>query len=242
MGGEHTGVPADMAHNPLPTLRAMTGEERPPLKVDLRLTSRREGMEGGDDKGGRSFAVRTLWFFVNALVMRNPLLPSYALKRWVLRRFGATIGEGVLIKPGVNVKYPWFLEVGEHSWIGEDAWLDCTSPLRIGKHCVISQGAFLVCGMHDWMDPGMGSVIAPITVEDGVWIASHARIAGNVTIGQEAMVVLGAVVFGDCEPRGIYRGNPAVRIGVRRIRDYPGPRRPKRMREAAAGAPAGTSG
>lgn len=219
----------------------MTDEERPPLQVDLRLTSTREGLEGGDDKGGASFLLRTTWFFVNALVLRNPVLHSYALKRWVLRRFGATIGEGVLIKPGVNVKYPWFLEIGEHSWIGEGVWLDSLSPLRIGRHVVISQGAFLCCGMHDWMDPGMGSVIAPITVEDGVWIASQARIAGNVTIGQEAMVVLGAVVFGDCEPRGVYRGNPAVKIGVRRIRSYPGPRRPKRVRDAEAAAASGRS-
>lgn len=207
--------------------------ERPPLKVDLRLTSRREGLEGGDDKGGRSFAMRTVWLFVNALVFLNPVLPAYGFKRWVLRRFGATIGDGVLIKPSVNIKYPWLLEIGEHSWIGERAWLDCTAQLTIGRHVVISQGAFLCCGMHDWMDPGMGSVTAPIVVEDGAWIASYARVAGNVTVGQEAMVALGAVVFNDCEPRGIYRGNPAVRIGERRIRDYPGPRRPKRMREAS---------
>ena len=76
--------------------------------------------------------------------------------------FGARIGEGVIIKPSVNIKYPWLLEIGDHSWIGERAWLDCTSPLTIGKHVVISQGVFLCCGMHDWQDPGMGSVIAPI--------------------------------------------------------------------------------
>ena len=73
----------------------------------------------------------------------------------------------------------------------------------------------------------MGNVIAPIVVEDGAWIASFARIAGNVTIGQEAIVALGAVVFSDCEPRGTYRGNPAQRVGRRRIRDYAGPRRPR---------------
>jgi putative colanic acid biosynthesis acetyltransferase WcaF len=210
----------------------------PPLQVDLRKTSTRAGLPGGDDKGGRGFAVRALWLLVNAVVFLNPLLPAYGLKRWILRKFGATIGEGVLIKPSVNIKYPWLLTIGEHSWIGERAWLDCTSRLTIGKHVVISQGAFLCCGMHDWQDPGMGSVVAPIVVEDGVWIASFALIAGNVTIEQEAMVALGSVVFNDCEARGIYRGNPAQRVGVRRIRDYPGPRRPRAARAAAEGEPA----
>jgi putative colanic acid biosynthesis acetyltransferase WcaF len=203
----------------------MDDSSRPPLKVDLRLFSTRAGLPGGDDKGGRGFAIRTAWLFVNAIVFLNPILPAYRFKAWILRRFGASIGEGVTIKPSVNIKYPWFLTIGGHSWIGERVWLDCTSPLTIGSHVVISQGAYLCCGTHDWEDPGMGSVITPIVVEDGAWIAAFARIAGNVTIGQEAMVAMGAVVFSDCEPRGTYRGNPAQRVGRRRIRDYPGPRR-----------------
>lgn len=202
-------------------------EEKPPLKVDLRLHSTRAGLEGGDDKGGRGFLIRAVWLFVNAIVFLNPVLPAYGFKAKVLRAFGAEIGEGVIIKPSVNIKYPWFLKIGDHSWIGERVWLDCTSPLDIGKHVVISQGSFLCCGTHDWEDPGMGSVIAPIVVEDGVWIAAFSLIAGHVRIGQETMVAMGSVVFSDCEPRSTYRGNPAERVGRRRIRDYPGPRRPR---------------
>jgi putative colanic acid biosynthesis acetyltransferase WcaF len=205
----------------------MLHDDRPPLKVDLRLFSTRTGLPGGDDKGGRGIFIRAGWLLVNAIVFLNPLLPGYSVKAWLLRRFGAEVGEGVIIKPSVNIKYPWFLKIGDHSWIGERAWLDCTSPLTIGKHVVISQGVYLCCGTHDWEDPGMGSMQTPIVVEDGAWIAAYARIAGGVTIGQEAMIAMGAVVFTDCEPRGTYRGNPAQRVGRRRIRDYPGPKRVK---------------
>src|SRR5213592_3275226 len=138
---------------------------RPPLRVDLRLHSTREGLPGGYEKG-RGPVVRALWMLVSAIVFQNPLLPAYGLKARILRRFGATIGEGVVIKPGVEIKYPWYLTVGDHSWLGERVWLDCTSPLRIGKHVVISQGAYLCCGTHDWADPGMGCVSTPIVVED----------------------------------------------------------------------------
>jgi putative colanic acid biosynthesis acetyltransferase WcaF len=207
---------------------------RPPLKVDLRLFSTRAGLPGGDDKGGRGLLIRIVWLLVNATVFLNPVLPAYKLKARILRAFGARVGDGVTIKPSVNIKYPWFLEIGDHCWIGEQVWLDCTSPLRIGSHVVISQGAYLCCGTHDWEDPGMGSVTAPIVVEDGAWIAAFARIAGNVRIGQEAMIAMGAVVLSDCEPRGTYRGNPAQRVGRRRIRDYPGPRRPPAPRLATA--------
>ena len=190
-------------------------------KVDLRLYPTRGGFGGGYDSGGRGLLIRTVWLVVSALVFLNPLVPAYRLKARVLRAFGAKIGEGVKIKPSVHIKYPWFLTIGDHCWIGERVWLDCTSPLTIGSHVVISQGAYLCCGTHDWQDPGMGSVRTPIKVEDGAWIAAFARIAGNVTIGQEAMISMGAVVFTDCEPRQTYRGNPAQRVGRRRIRVGP---------------------
>ena len=202
----------------------MSTRDRPPLKVDLRRFSTNEGLSLGDNKG-RPFLTRALWMFVNAIVFRNSFLPAYGLKAFLLRRFGARIGEDVVFKPGIHINRPWNLTVGDHCWIGEAAWLDCSSELRIGSHVVISQGVFLCCGMHDWQDPGMGSVIAPITVEDGVWIAAFARVAGNVTIGQEAVIALGSVIFTDCEVRGTYRGNPAQKIGVRRIRSRPGPAR-----------------
>src|SRR3954451_15049501 len=115
----------------------MRPDGRPPLKVDLRLHSNREGLPDGYEKG-RGMAVRALWMLVDALVLRNPVLPAYRLKARVLRAFGARVGPGVVIKPGVSVKYPWYLEIGDHSWIGERVWLDCGAPLRIGSHVVIS--------------------------------------------------------------------------------------------------------
>lgn len=211
----------------------MEPDARPPLKVDLRLFSTRAGLPGGDDKG-RSMPVRMLWLLVDALVFRNRVLPAYRLKAALLRAFGAQVGEGVVFKPGAHVRRPWNLTIGDHCWIGEEAWLDSSGKLTIGSHVVISQGVYLACGTHDWRDPGMGSMVAPIVVEDGAWIASYARVAGNVTIGQEAMVSLGAVVMSTCEPRGIYAGNPARRVGERRIRDYAGPPRPRRSRAVAS--------
>ena len=161
-----------------------------------------------------------LWAFVNALLFRNPVLPAYKLKTRMLRVFGATIGEGVVIKPRVTIKHPWYLTIGDHSWIGEAAWLECAWYVRIGKHAVISQGAFLVSGGHDWSDPGMRTLGQSIVVEDGAWVAAFAVVAGGVTIRQEAVVALGAVVFRDCEARGIYKGNPAELVGRRKFRDY----------------------
>src|SRR5580658_971853 len=73
---------------------------------------------------GRSLGVRIAWFFFGLPILRCGWLPSSAVRRGVLRLFGAKVGHGVVIKPGVRVKFPWLLELGENSWIGEDVWLD----------------------------------------------------------------------------------------------------------------------
>lgn len=182
-------------------------------RVDLRMTSKR------GYRPGRPYAIRALWLVVEALVLLNPLVTPYGLKRWILRRFGARIGDGVLIKPGVHVKYPWHLEIGDNAWIGERAWIDNFVRVRIGANAVVSQGAYLCTGNHDWSDPGMPLVVRPVAVEDGAWVGAFARIGPGVTVGEEAIVSLGAVLLSDAEPRGVYRGNPATRTGERIMRE-----------------------
>ena len=187
------------------------------MTVDLSRSSRR------GYRPERSFAYRALWLIVEALVMLNPVVTPYGLKRWVLRRFGARVGRGVLIKPNVHVKYPWHLEVGDNVWIGERAWIDDFVSVRIGSNAVISQGAYLCTGNHDWSDPGMGLLVKAITVEQGAWVGAFARIAPGVTVGANAIVTLGSVLLKDAQPKGIYTGNPATLMGERTIRDQPGP-------------------
>src|SRR3954451_18365268 len=72
---------------------------------------------------GRSAAMRAIWLFIGAPLVRSSMIPFSSIKAAILRRFGARIGRRVVIKPGVRVKYPWLLSVGDHSWIGEDAWI-----------------------------------------------------------------------------------------------------------------------
>jgi putative colanic acid biosynthesis acetyltransferase WcaF len=189
------------------------------VSVDLSQTSRR------GYQPGRPYPYRALWLVVEALVLLNPIVTPYSLKRWALRRFGARVGRGVIIKPSVHVKHPWHLVIGDNSWIGERVWIDNFVSVQIGANAVVSQGAYLCTGNHDWSDPGMGLVVKPVTVEDGAWVGAFARVAPGVTVGREAVVTLGSVLLEDAEARGVYAGNPAIRVRERTIRDRPGPRR-----------------
>src|SRR6266540_1500177 len=187
------------------------------MSVDLSLTTNR------DYCPGRSFLVRAVWLLVEAAILLNPVITSYRLKCAVLRRFGARIGANVIVKPGVHVKYPWRLRVGDNCWLGERCWIDNMEDVTLGDNVVISQGAYLCTGNHDWSDPGMGLTPQPIVIEDGAWIGAFARVAPGRRIAEESVLVIGAVSLTDTQPRGIYAGNPAELVRWRTIRDVPGP-------------------
>ncbi|MFC5433786.1 putative colanic acid biosynthesis acetyltransferase [Microbacterium suwonense] len=115
----------------------------------------------------------------------------------VLRAFGAKIGKGVNFRAGVRVHWPWKLEIGDDSWIGERVWLLNLESIRIGSDVCVSQAAFLCTGSHDHRSPSFEFDNAPIRVEDGAWIAARATVLRGVTIGADAIVGATALVTKD---------------------------------------------
>jgi len=168
-------------------------------------------------RSGRSAIVRALWFFAGLPLLRCQALPSSAFRRWLLRLFGAEIGRAVIIKPGVRVKYPWLLRVGDHCWIGEDCWIDNLSLVCIGNHVCVSQGVYLCTGNHDWSDPAFGLIVRPIHVHDGAWLCARAIIGPGARIGEGAVLTAGSVATKSLEPYSVYAGNPATQFAHRTI-------------------------
>jgi putative colanic acid biosynthesis acetyltransferase WcaF len=169
----------------------------------------------GDYSPGASVLKQTLWFFWGDPLVRSRLIPFSGFKVWVLRCFGAKIGEQVRIKTGVKVKFPWRLTIGDYCWIGEDAWLDNIAQITLEENVCLSQDVYLCTGNHDWFDPGFKLIAAPIYLEAGSWIAARASVGAGVTVGQGAILCLGSVTGRSLEPMTIYAGNPAVAIKKR---------------------------
>ncbi len=164
---------------------------------------------------GRSVLVFALWQVVKWIFFRTVFLWPSGLKACLLRAFGATMGRGVCLQPQVNIHLPWKLEVGDHAWIGEEAFILNFEPIRIGAHACISQRAFLCGGNHNYRDAAMSYRNAPITVEEGAWVGAQVFVAPGVTVGREAVIAAGSIMLGNAEPERIYAGNPAVPKGWR---------------------------
>lgn len=155
------------------------------------------------------------WYFISAMFFRHPLTLSSGIKVWWLRRFGARLGKGVLIKPSVQIKFPWKLQVGDYSWIGEHVWIDNLEQVSIGSNVCISQGALLLTGNHDYSKPTFDLITKPIVLEDGVWIGAKAVVGPGVRAHTHAVLSLGSIASKDLEAYGVYRGNPAELVRAR---------------------------
>ncbi|MBP9099253.1 MAG: WcaF family extracellular polysaccharide biosynthesis acetyltransferase [Ferruginibacter sp.] len=155
---------------------------------------------------------RFCWYWVNTVFFKTGLFPFYGLKTFLLRLFGARVGTGVLIKPFVNIKYPWLLILGDHIWVGEHVWIDNLDKVTIGDHVCLSQGAFLLTGNHNYTKPGFDLMVKPILIEDGVWIGAKAVVCPGVTCGVHAVLAVGSVATSNLASNGIYSGNPAIKI------------------------------
>ena len=160
---------------------------------------------------------RLFWHYINTIIFKSGLFPFYGLKVFLLRSFGAKIGKGVFIKPFVNIKYPWFLTIGNFVWIGENVWIDNLGNVTIGNNVCLSQGAMLLTGNHNYSKPGFNLFIEKIIIEDGVWIGANAIVCPGVTCNSHAVLTVGSVATRDLEGYSIYQGNPAKRIKQRSI-------------------------
>lgn len=175
------------------------------------------GYTTGSFSTGAGVLKRTLWYYVNLLFFISPVLPISSLKVALLRIFGAKIGRGVVIKPAVNIKYPWKLSIGDFSWIGEKAWIDNLDQVSIGSNCCISQGAMLLCGNHNFKKAGFDLITKPIVLKDGAWIGAHSVVCPGVICKSHSVLAVNSVATADMEPYFIYQGNPAVKTKERKI-------------------------
>lgn len=163
----------------------------------------------------RSGPVVLLWQIVQSTLFAMSPQPFYGWRRALLRLFGARIGRKVLFRASARITFPWKLEVGDFSWIGDHVDLYNLEAISIGCHSVISQRSYLCTASHDMNDIAFSYITGPIVVADEAWVASDVFVAPGVTIGRGAVVGMRSLVLNDVRPEQIAFGQPAKARGQR---------------------------
>ncbi len=164
----------------------------------------------------RELALRVVWGCLFPLFRYSPRL-IYGWRNLLLRSLGASIGWDVCIHPRARILFPWNLRVGDESAIAEDALIYNLGPITLGRKVTVSHGAQLCAGTHDFEQPTLPLLRPPVTVEDGAWVCTEAFVGPGVTVRTGAVVGARPLGTHDVEAWAIMAGNPARKIGERRL-------------------------
>ncbi|MEO1340375.1 MAG: hormogonium polysaccharide biosynthesis acetyltransferase HpsU [Cyanobacteria bacterium J06635_13] len=170
---------------------------------------------------GKPSWVVILWWLVQAISFPLSLHNFNNFRCWLLRLFGAQIGQGVVIRPTARFTYPWKVTIGDYSWIGDDVVFYSVDPIEVGSHSVVSQKSYLCTGSHDTQKSSFDLITAPIKIGHGVWIATDCFIAAGVTIGSNSVVGARSTVMKNISSGQVAWGSPCIARYPRKIKNQP---------------------
>ncbi|MEP6719975.1 MAG: putative colanic acid biosynthesis acetyltransferase [Variovorax sp.] len=174
-------------------------------------------------QGGPSFTLsnrlfRAAWGLAWAVLASWTPPPLRGWRRFLLKLFGAQMGELADVRGSATVWYPPHLQMADRTLLAERVTCYNMAPISLGEGALVSQGAHLCAGTHDISTPEFQLFAKPIAIGARAWIAAEAFVGPGVTVGEGAVLGARAVAFGALEPWGVYTGNPAVLLKRRVLR------------------------
>jgi acetyltransferase-like isoleucine patch superfamily enzyme len=148
----------------------------------------------------------------------------------------ASVGEGVVLEPGVLVFHPETIDlgsfvyvghnailkghpagrmkIGDGTWIGQQCFLHSAGNLTIGRNVGIGPGVKIITSAH--VEQGLQTPIlhsrvgfSPVQVENDADLGVGAIILPGVSVGRGAQVGAGSVVTHDIPAYAVAVGAPA---------------------------------
>lgn len=135
--------------------------------------------------------IKYLFWYLISNFFFNTFIPGNNFRVFLLRLFGSKIGCNVIIKPFVKIKYPWKLQIGDYSWIGEEVWIDNIFNVKIGNNTCISQGVYICSANHHFGKIDFELLRGEVTIGNCCWISAKSVIGPNVNISDNSFVKLG---------------------------------------------------
>ena len=166
---------------------------------------------------------------IKRLMLVFLLLGDFFPDFWLFRKFGSFwryfFAKKYVAFMGANVnvqkraRFSSLLKIGDNSGLGESCRL--VGPITIGKNVMMGKNVLMLTQnhAHDRVDIPMieqgYEPIAPIEIEDDVWIGERVIILPGVHLHKGTIVGAGAVVTKSPPPYSIIGGSPAKVLKMR---------------------------
>lgn len=160
-------------------------------------------------------ARRALWNLTCAVLYRPSPRPFHAWRAFLLRLFGARLGAKCHFYAKGRIWAPWNLVCEDRATLADDAELYNPSPIYMGSHAIVSQGAYVCGATHLYNDPNFTLVSSPTRLGAYSWVCARAIVSPGVSLGNGAVLGLGSIATRDLEAFGVYAGMPAKKIKER---------------------------
>lgn len=139
---------------------------------------------------------------------------------FLTRRFEEA-GENIVIWPGVRIKHPYNLSVGDRTQLGYNTMYQATAGIHLGENILVGPGTKIWTTNHLVSDLeeniiDQGYDCSPVVIEDDCWLASNVFVAAGAHIPKGCVITPNSVVRGKhLKEYAILDGNPAKVIGKR---------------------------
>ena len=129
---------------------------------------------------------------------------------------GRPLPETVTIYPPFYCDHGLGIELGKRVFVNQGCHVSDVGGISIGDRALIGPMVTLVTSGHpvDLAERHDGITMAPIVIEEDVWIGAAATICPGVTIGRGAVVGAGTVVAKDVAPMTLVTGAGFVERAV----------------------------
>lgn len=155
---------------------------------------------------------RLVWGITYILFFRFSPIPFKRYRLFILKLFGAKVNASSNVYPSAKIWLPSNLTLGDNSTLGPNVTVYNQGHITICDRVIISQGAHLCASTHDYNNALHPLILAPITIENDVWVCADAFVGPNVTLGEGCVIGARAVMTKTAEQWSVYGGNPARKI------------------------------
>lgn len=157
-------------------------------------------------KGFVVFAVMTRIVTYRALVVGRP--PILRVRGTLVLK-GRVRTRSLQYRPSISVAPGARLVLGHLTTINQGVTIHAAESIEIGDRVRLGDLACVYDTDFHQVTPGSPTRVAPVVIEDDVWLGRGSLVLPGVRIGRGSVVAAGAIVTKSVPPGSIVGGNPA---------------------------------